>query len=161
MTGTPAGMVRLYSSPSCSAGPFTLVTCQGSGASTAGLPTMTATGLTPGQRYYVAVSGYGGASLTGSFTIAGTALATKVQAESKALLVYPNPSNTGQLTLRLSNLGKGEATLLNALGQQVRTQALSSSTAEQTISTRGLATGVYTLRVQIGDDVLTRKVVLE
>jgi hypothetical protein len=161
MTGTAAGMVRVYSSPSCSAGPFTLVACQSSGSVTTGLSTMTATGLTPGQRYYVAVSGYGGASPTGSFTIAGTALATKAQAESKALLVYPNPSNTGQLTLRLSNPGKGEATLLNALGQQVRTQALSSSTAEQTISTRGLATGVYTLRVQIGDDVLTRKVVVE
>jgi hypothetical protein len=161
MTGTAAGMVRIYSSPSCSAGPFTLVACQSSGAATAGLPSMTATGLTPGQRYYVAVSGYGGASAPGTFTIAGTALATKVQAESKALLVYPNPSNTGQLTLRLSKLGKGEATLLNALGQSVRTQALSSGTAEQTISTRGLATGVYTLRVQIGDDILTRKVVLE
>jgi hypothetical protein len=161
MTGTAAGMVRVYSSPSCSAGPFTLVACQSSGSVSTGLASMTATGLTPGQRYYVAVSGYSGGSAAGTFTIAGTALATKVQAESKALLVYPNPSNTGQLTLRLSKLGKGEATLLNALGQQVRTQALSSSTAEQTISTRGLATGVYTLRVQIGDDVLTRKVILE
>jgi hypothetical protein len=161
MTGTAAGMVRVYSSPSCSAGPFTLVACQSSGSASAGLATMTATGLTPGQRYYVAVSGYSGASLPGSFTIAGTALATKVQAESKALLVYPNPSNTGQLTLRLSNLSKGQATLLNALGQVVLNKALTSGSTEQTISTRGLATGVYTLRVQIGDDVLTRKVVLE
>jgi hypothetical protein len=43
----------------------------------------------------------------------------------------------------------------------VLTKALAVGTAEQTLSTRGLAAGLYTLRVQIGQDVLTRKVVLE
>lgn len=75
--------------------------------------------------------------------------------------MYPNPSNTGQLTMRLSGLnGVGQAALLNALGQVVSTKNLSGTT-EQTMSTRGLATGLYTLRVTVAGQVLTRKVVLE
>jgi hypothetical protein len=163
LTGSAAGMVRVFSAPSCSVGPFTLVACQSSGANNTGLSSMTLTNLTAGQRYYVVVSGYGSGDTPGSFTIAGvnTITASKAQAESRALLVYPNPSNTGQLTLRLSSSGQGQATLLNALGQVVVNKALTGGSTEQTLSTRGLATGVYTLRVQIGNDVLTRKVVLE
>ena len=109
------------------------------------------------------MSGYGSSDTFGSFTLAGTslALATKAQAETDALLVYPNPSNTGQLTLRLAGLrGAGQASLLNALGQVVRTAPLAGTT-EQVLPTRGLASGVYTLRVAVDGKILTRKVVLE
>jgi hypothetical protein len=75
--------------------------------------------------------------------------------------VYPNPSGTGQLALRLpAGPAAGTLELLNALGQQVRQQALTGA-AEQTLSTRGLAAGVYTLRLLRGAEVLTKKVVLE
>ncbi|WP_394371002.1 T9SS type A sorting domain-containing protein [Hymenobacter terricola] len=50
--------------------------------------------------------------------------------------------------------------MLNALGQVVREQALTNA-AEQTLPTRGLPTGVYTLRVARAGQLLTRKVVLE
>jgi hypothetical protein len=160
-TGNAAAMVRVFSSPSCSAGPFTQVFCAGTASNTS-VGTVNVTGLTARQRYYVAVSGFGSADTPGTFTIAGSALlASRATAETNALVVYPNPSNTGQLTLRLSaGHAAGRATLLNALGQQVQTQALTSA-AEQTLSTRQLAAGVYTLRVQLGSEVLTRKVVLE
>ncbi|GAA3990505.1 fibronectin type III domain-containing protein [Hymenobacter antarcticus] len=164
ITGTTAGMVRVYSSPNCANGPFNLVTCASSGANnTAITAPISVTGLTAGQRYYVAVSGYGSSDVTGAFTLAGSGLvtATRAQAETSALLVYPNPSNIGQLTLRLAGLrGPGQATLLNALGQLVRTAPL-AGTAEQVLSTRGLAAGLYTLRVSMDGQVLTRKVVLE
>ncbi|GAA3991851.1 fibronectin type III domain-containing protein [Hymenobacter antarcticus] len=164
ITGTTAGMVRVYSSPNCANGPFNLITCASSGANnTAITGPISVTGLTAGQRYYVAVSGYGSSDVTGAFTLAGSGLvtATKAQAETSALLVYPNPSNTGQLTLRLAGLrGPGQASLLNALGQLVRTAPL-AGTAEQVLPTRGLAAGVYTLRVAVDGNILTRKVVLE
>jgi hypothetical protein len=165
LTGAPAGTVRVYSGTSCSA-TLTLLTCASSGAANTALTApLAVTGLSVGTRYYVAVSGYGSSDTAGSFTITGTNLATptatRAQADTDALLVYPNPSNTGQLTLKLSGLnGAGQASLLNALGQVVLTKNL-TGTAEQTLSTRGLAAGLYTLRVEAGAQVLTRKVVLE
>ncbi|MBF9221173.1 fibronectin type III domain-containing protein [Hymenobacter ruricola] len=163
LTGAAAGTVRVYSSPSCSAGPFTQVFCQGSGASNTGFASPVAvTGLTAGTRYYVAVSGFSSSDATGSFTIAATnVLAARAQTNSSALSVFPNPSNTGQLTLKLSGIGASQATLLNSLGQSVRSQALPANTAEHLLSTRGLAAGIYTLRVQAGAEVYTQKVVLE
>jgi hypothetical protein len=163
LTGTASGMVRVFESPDCANGLFNQVFCQSSGSNNTTVGVVNVTGLTPGARYYVAVSGYGSGDTPGTFTIVGTSLlASRAQAETNALLVYPNPSNTGQLTLRLnSSNGNGQASLLNALGQVVLTKALAVGTAEQTLSTRGLAAGLYTLRVKIGQEVLTRKVVLE
>ena len=161
ITGTAAGMVRVFTTPSCSAGPFNQVFCKAATVSNTNVGPVNLTGLTVGTVYYVAVSGSGSSDTSGSFTLLSLPTATRAQADTDALLVYPNPSNTGQLTLRLSGLnGAGQATLLNALGQAVATKAL-SGTAEQTLSTRGLATGLYTLRVTVADQVLTRKVVLE
>ena len=164
LTGAPAGMVRVFTAPNCSTGPFTLVTCRSSGAANTSLGTVTLTGLTPGQRYYVAVSGYGSADAVGAFTIGATVVtATRAQAETNALLVYPNPSNTGQLTLKLGSAPSQPATvnLLNALGQVVRTATLPGGVAEHTLRTHDLATGLYTVRVVSGSDVFTRKVTLE
>jgi hypothetical protein len=142
----------------------TSIFCSGTGATSTSVNTIT--GLANGQTYYVRVypsTAAQPAPSASTFILcaSGRPLASRAQADSEALVVYPNPSNTGQLTLRLSALGHaGQATLLNALGQTVRTQALSNA-AEQTLSTRGIATGVYTLRVTVGEQVLTRKVVLE
>ncbi|MDB5267743.1 MAG: hypothetical protein JWP58_783 [Hymenobacter sp.] len=161
-TGSAAGMVRVFTTANCTSGPFNQVFCLSSGASNTGLTTVPVTGLTAGTLYYVAVSGWGSSDAAGSFTLRATnLLANKAQMGSQALLVYPNPSNTGSLTLKLSGLsGAGQATLLNALGQVVLTKSL-SGTAEQVLDTHALATGLYTLRVSVAGQVLTRKVVLE
>ncbi|WP_201985969.1 fibronectin type III domain-containing protein [Hymenobacter rubidus] len=161
-TGTAAAMVRVYTSPSCSAGPFVLVRCVGLANNTS-VGTFTVANLVANTRYYVAVSGYGSTDASGTFTIGATSvLATRAQADTNALLVYPNPSSTGQLTLKLSGLsGAGQATLLNALGQTVLTKPLAAGSTEQLLATRGLAAGLYTLRVTVAGQVLTRKVVLE
>jgi hypothetical protein len=162
LTGNAAGTVRLYTSPNCSAGPFVEVFCRGSGTANTTVGSVALTGLAVGTRYYLAVSGFGSSDIAGTFTIAATnVLATRTQADTEALVVYPNPSNTGQLSLKLSGLhGAGQATLLNALGQVALTQALTSANAEQTLTTAKLATGIYTLRVAVDGQVLTRKVVL-
>jgi hypothetical protein len=165
LQGAAAGAVRVFTSPNCSTGPFAQVFCRNAGGATGFSGAFSVPNLTPGTTYYMAVSNYATGNATGSFTMSvstlGTVTAIGAQTNTDALQVYPNPSNTGQLTLRLSGLSAaGQATLLNALGQVVATKAL-SGTAEQTMSTRGLATGLYTLRVMAGGQVLTRKVVLE
>jgi nitrous oxidase accessory protein NosD len=162
LTGAASGMVRVFTAANCATGPFTQVFCAGSGANNTTVGTVAVTGLTAGQRYYVAVSGYGSSDTGGQFTIAATGLVlgTKTQTNSTALTVFPNPSNTGQLTLQVARpLGTGTVELLNALGQVVQRQPL--ATGEQTVRTTGLAAGLYTLRVQAGAEVLTRKVVLQ
>ena len=163
ISGSAAGMVRLFTAPNCATGPFTLISCRSSGANNTAVGSVTFTGLTAGQRYYLAVSGYGPADTPGAFTLAGAVVsASRVQAETTALLVFPNPSNTGQVTLRLSgSRASSQATLLNALGQVVLTKTLLLGNSDQVLPTRGLATGIYTLRVVVGNEVLTRKVVLE
>jgi len=159
-TGNAAGMVRLFTATNCSTGVFTQRACFGTAANTA-VGTVTFANLTVGTQYYVAVSGFASSDAPGAFTITRTASATHAQMNTEALVVYPNPSNTGQLTLRLSNLsGAGQLSLHNALGQTVIAKPL-ANTAEQTLSTRGLATGVYTLRVVVDGQILTRKVVLQ
>jgi hypothetical protein len=163
LTGTAAGQLRVYSSPSCSAGPFALLQCAAATGNNTGFAApVVINGLTTGTRYYVAVSGYGSSDTAGPFTIAvRLATGARAQAETDALLVYPNPSSTGQLTLKLAGLnGTSHATLLNALGQVVLTKNLTAA-AEQTLSTHGLAAGLYTLRVVANGQTLTRKVVLE
>ena len=163
LTGSAAGTVRVFSAADCAAGPFNEVFCQGSGASnTAFAAPVVVPGLTAGTRYYVAVSGFNSSDTQGAFTISASAvLGTKAKAETNALVAYPNPSNTGQLTLRLSHLNAtGSVELLNALGQVAARQPLARG-GETTVSTRGLAAGLYTLRVQAGGEVLTRKVVLQ
>jgi len=162
LTGNAAGTVRIFSSSDCANGPFSQVFCQGSGASNTPVGTVTVTGLVPSQRYYVAVSGFNSSDPTGAFTIGATALLGTRATASTALAVFPNPSATGQLTLRLATgLGStGTVALVNALGQVVQQQPLTAA-AEQLVPTRGLAAGVYTLRVQAGAEVMTRKVVLQ
>jgi hypothetical protein len=162
LTGAPAGTVRVFASASCSAGPFNLVQCAGSGTSNTSVGTVTVTGLAPSQTYYIAVSGFGASDAPGTFTITPSVVTGTRNALSTALAVYPNPSGTGQLTLRLATgtAGTGTVELLNALGQVVRHQPLAGP-AEQQVTTRGLAAGLYTLRVQAGAEVLTRKVVLQ
>jgi hypothetical protein len=126
----------------------------------------TVSGLTNGQTYYVRVypstaTPPPATASTFYLCASGRPTAARAQADTEALLVFPNPSNTGQLTLRLAGTtGPGQATLLNAMGQTVRRQQLSGAT-EQTFSTQALAAGLYTLRVTVGEQVLTRKVVLE
>ena len=164
LTGAPAGMVRVFTAPNCTTGPFTLVTCRSSGANNTSLGTVSITSLTPGTRYFLAVSGYGAADAQGAFTISGAVpTATRAQINTNALLVYPNPSNIGQLNLKLSTAISQPSTisLINSLGQLVRTATLAGGTTEHTLNTRDLATGLYTVRVVSGSDVFTRKVTLE
>jgi hypothetical protein len=156
--GIGAGLMRVFTASTCSTG-FTQVFCQASAGAGQSLGTVSITGLTAGQRYYLAVSGYS-SSDTGPFTLGLTPLGAKNSLDGLVSL-YPNPVNGGELTLEIkgSGLRTGTVSLHNALGQTVRTQPLTAG--QQRIMTRGLAAGLYTLHVQSSAEMLTRKVVVE
>jgi hypothetical protein len=158
-SGAGASVVRLFTTTDCAAGPLTQVGCRVNTSGSVLLP-----GLTPGQLYYLAVSDDGTNSTPpGPFTITGTTItAAHSQVVPDACVLFPNPSNTGTISLHLpSPAAGGEAVLLNALGQVVRRSPLLVGNTEQKLVTRELAAGIYTLRVAIGNTVLTRKLVLE
>ncbi|MDA9310455.1 GEVED domain-containing protein, partial [Flavobacteriaceae bacterium] len=58
-------------------------------------------------------------------------------------------------------LGKLNVSLYNILGQTVREKALSSATATQTISTDGLASGLYIVQIRSGNQVFIKKIIVE
>ncbi|MDO7875502.1 FG-GAP-like repeat-containing protein [Hymenobacter sp. ASUV-10] len=88
----------------------------------------------------------------GALGMADNALAAQV-------LLYPSPAH-GTATLQVpAGLRTGPAVLLNALGQTVRQLSLTS--ASTTVDLRGLAAGVYTLRLTAATGTITRRLVVE
>jgi hypothetical protein len=80
------------------------------------------------------------------------------------LLVYPNPTSSGQLTLELRGYRQAaELTVFDAVGKLVHTQHLSAArtgtAAAAEVNLTALPAGVYTLRVTSAGGVDTRRVV--
>jgi hypothetical protein len=164
MSGSAAGMLRLFTASNCSTA-FNMVACRASSGANTGVGRQQFTGLTAGQTYFIAVSGYSSGDTQGAFTI-GTITSTRNQLAGGELGVFPNPVQDGELTVRLRGVGSAsvaEAQLLNALGQVVRRAQLNvrNGAADQQIDTHQLSHGVYTLRVLIGGETLMRKVVVQ
>ena len=59
------------------------------------------------------------------------------------------------------DLGQLDVTLYNILGQTVREKALNPTTATQTISTQGLASGLYIVQLRSGNQVVIKKVIIK
>ncbi len=103
--------------------------------------------------------------ISGRFTLhfaARAALATAPALSAAQVALYPNPAHDRFTVLVPTVAGATQVhvTLLNVLGQVMRTQAAASGTAFA-VETAGLATGVYTLRMQVGTATLTKRVVLQ
>ena len=58
-------------------------------------------------------------------------------------------------------LGKLNVSLYNILGQTVREKALNAATATQTISTDGLASGLYMVQIKSGNQTTVKKVIVK
>jgi hypothetical protein len=104
----------------------------------------------------------GGCTSPPSAAVAVTITGTRTTAlNGVSLLVYPNPTPDGRLTLELTGPQAKAAQLeiLNSLGQSVQHCALLPGTAQ--FSLADLAAGVYTLRVQTEQGILTQRVVRE
>ena len=74
------------------------------------------------------------------------------------MLAYPNPTH-GTLTVLRPAGTAATGILYNGLGQVVRSVAL--PTAETVLDLRGLAPGVYSLRLTIDGQPLTKRLVVE
>ena len=93
-------------------------------------------------------------------------LATAPGLTAAQVLLYPNPSGqAASVTVALpvpASTREAQAQVLNALGQLVLTARLSvqAGQATGTLSTTGLAAGVYVVRVQAGMAVVSKRLVV-
>ncbi len=87
-----------------------------------------------------------------------TVLATASATLAAQVLVYPNPAHGSITVRRPATSQSASATLLNSLGQTVRTLVL--PTAETTLDLSGLAPGVYSLRLGLNGQSVVKRVVV-
>ena len=165
VNGSAAGLVRLFSAAS-SAGPFTQVSCSAGLTNNTPAAPLRVTTLAPNTQYFLSVAGYSSTDATGAFTICvqdQTVTATRAALGGQPVEVYPNPAVAGRATLRLPAHGAGQVTLLNALGQAVRTQAVAGASAasEIELNVAGLAAGLYSVRVRAGAETAVLRLAVE
>jgi len=111
------------------------------------------------------------ASLAGRFTLvfepAAAPLASAAALEAARISVFPNPAHSKFTVLvpAVAHSAVVKVSMVNSLGQEVRSASQPAATADATavaIDAAGLAAGVYTLRVQAGTSApVTKRVVLE
>jgi uncharacterized protein (UPF0303 family) len=125
------------------------------------------TGLMPNTTYNVTVTSDCGAGTTPatSGTVSLVTLATRSALGTGQLWAYPNPAHH-QLTVAIPTVtGGSHATiqLVNAVGQVVHTQTaqLTTGTTETKMDISLLAAGLYVLRVQVGNESGTLRVMVE
>lgn len=116
------------------------------------------TGLAPSTTYqaYVVGSCTGGApALVGPVTFS-TLVGLAPEALASAVRVFPNPT-TGAVQVQLAQTGATSAdlTVLDALGRIVHAATLVDN-ATRTLDLRALAPGLYTMRVRLDDQLVTR-----
>lgn len=111
--------------------------------------TQTATNLTAGT-YFVTVTDANGCKSITSVSVPNT-IVNGISSIAKGLIqVYPNPLNTDNLHINLTNEWVGATMeLLNGLGQTMATATLTDNTNE--VNTKNIARGVYMLRLTLGN----------
>jgi hypothetical protein len=127
-----------------------------------------------GQTYVVngAVATYGSytvvvtnsAGCASPASVATVVTTTRAGIAGASLLLYPNPTPTGQVTLELSGFRSAtQLAVIDALGRVVRSEMLPATTGVVThqLNLAGTAPGVYLLRLTNADGVETRRLVRE
>ena len=80
--------------------------------------------------------------------------------EESYISVYKSSDNEYVTIDGLSNTQKANVKLFNVIGQQVLNKALISNQSTQTVSTIGLTTGVYIVRLEADNSVITKKIII-
>ena len=79
-----------------------------------------------------------------------------------ALHVYKaNTDNFVTIAGITQDFGPLDVTLYNILGMNVREKTVTNATGTQTISTEGLASGLYIIKVASGNELFTKKIIVE
>ncbi|MBF9222029.1 pectinesterase family protein [Hymenobacter ruricola] len=168
---TVATMVPLFVGvPAAGTYTLTVPTLDNFGSMTATLHdalTGTRTALSTGSRYaFTLASTTAAGRFTLEFGPAAAPLATAAQVLAAQVQLFPNPAS-GAFRLQLPVLSSKvavPATLVNALGQTVRSRTLSAPAGQALdaeFDVRGLAAGVYTLRLSLNGTPVVRKVVVQ
>jgi hypothetical protein len=116
---------------------------------------------TYGSYTVVVTNSFGCSSAASVATVVTT---TRAGIAGASLLVYPNPTPNGQVTLELSGFRSAtQLAVIDALGRVVRTEALPATAGVVThqLNLSGMASGVYMLRLTNADGVETRRLVRE
>ena len=99
------------------------------------------------------------------FVINRTGLATRQNQSAALVSLYPNPAHRSvSITVPAELTQQPVAvSLLNALGQEVQRNVLPATTSgvQGNMDVSGLAAGIYSLRLAVGDATITKRVVVE
>lgn len=115
-------------------------------------------GLLPGTYTLVTTDAHGCQSQSG-YTIQNSVGTSESELESHVLL-YPNPTS-GEVTLELvdmANFGAVEVTAFDITGRQVLHSV--NPSAKQLLDFKTKPSGIYVLKIMIGGDVLTKRLVV-
>ena len=94
--------------------------------------------------------------------LGGEVLNTNNVFNTDAVTIYKaNNQNFITITGIAASLDTTTATLYNMLGKSVHTKTLNTATQTQSISTQGLARGVYVVQLKAGNAMFSKKVLLQ
>ena len=119
----------------------------------------TASNLTPGT-YFVTVTDDNGCSSDTSVVILATNL--DVLDGIGTINLFPNPANNYiTVQMDLMELSDVSLSLFNSVGQLVADKQLGVlQSLTESINTRQLAAGMYTVRIQLDDQIISRKIII-
>lgn len=77
----------------------------------------------------------------------------------RALDIYPNPARSNQVTLQLNEAESGNFMITNSFGNIVRTGNIENGSSQ--VDVNNLAPGIYIVKVQDGNNVTSKKLVIQ
>jgi hypothetical protein len=135
---------------------------------------VTLTGLIPGHTYTIRVISVCGTATSVTYNNAGApvtfnfrgALASRTALGKGDISVFPNPAQrtTNIVLPAVSGVTQAQLTLLNSVGQSVRTLTVPLTKTSETrtqLDLGGIKAGLYTLRVQAGNQTAVQRLAVE
>ena len=74
--------------------------------------------------------------------------------------VFPNPAQ-GMVYVTVKSEGSSQVSLLNLIGQTVRSYNVNSNVETFAMDIQGLKEGIYLVQVQSGNQISTKKLIIE
>ena len=105
----------------------------------------------------VLVAEFGGAPQVTARDLNDLTLSTETFEQEANFSIYPNPTNTGSVTIKTNTNGEATVAVFDILGKQVITQTLTNNT----LNVSNLKTGVYLVKISQNGATTTKKLVIE